>query len=173
MRRRARLDDAGRREGWFSRPVLSLLIGVVWLLLQGPFAPVNWIAAALLGLVIPRLLSRFLVAEVPLRSVPAAARLLGVVLADIVVANVRVARIVLDPGRQPRPAWVHVPIDLQHPGGIVLLASIVTMTPGTVSCAVDEQRRELLVHALDCDDAAALAAEIKQRYETPLKEIFE
>jgi multicomponent K+:H+ antiporter subunit E len=31
----------------------------------------------------------------------------------------------------------------------------------------------LLVHALDVDDVAALVAEIKQRYEQPLKEIFE
>ena len=120
----------------------------------------------------PRLLARFLVAEPPLRSLPAAARLLGVVLVDIVVANLRVARIVLDPRLRTRPAWVRVPLDLQHPSGVTLLASIVTMTPGTVSCVVDERRREILVHALDCDDEAALVADIKARYEAPLKEIL-
>jgi multicomponent K+:H+ antiporter subunit E len=35
----------------------------------------------------------------------------------------------------------------------------------------DEQY--LLVHAFNVDDPAALAADIKARYETPLMEIFE
>ena len=55
---------------------------------------------------------------------------------------------------------------------IVLLATIITTTPGTVSCIVDEQRRMILVHALDCDDVAQMAAQIKQRYEKPLGEIL-
>jgi len=41
-----------------------------------------------------------------------------------------------------------------------------------VSSIVDEQRRTILVHALDCADPAAMARDIKQRYETPLGEIF-
>jgi multicomponent K+:H+ antiporter subunit E len=42
-----------------------------------------------------------------------------------------------------------------------------------VSCTIDEERHEILVHALNCDDPAQMAAEIKSRYETPLLEIFE
>ncbi|HEY9239885.1 MAG TPA: Na+/H+ antiporter subunit E, partial [Burkholderiaceae bacterium] len=72
----------------------------------------------------------------------------------------------------PRPAWVRVPLVLDDPVAITLLATIITTTPGTVSCVVDEGRREIVVHALDCDDAAAMAAQIKQRYEAPLKEIL-
>ena len=67
---------------------------------------------------------------------------------------------------------MRVPLELTHPTAITLLATIITTTPGTVSCVVDEERREILVHALDCDDPAALAAQIKQRYEAPLREIF-
>ena len=55
---------------------------------------------------------------------------------------------------------------------ITLLAAVITTTPGTVSCVVDEERREILVHALDCDDVAAAAAQMKLRYERPLMEIF-
>ena len=70
-------------------------------------------------------------------------------------------------------AWVPVPLELTHPTAITLLATVITTTPGTVSCLVDDERHEILVHALDCADPAALAAEIKQRYEAPLREIFE
>jgi multicomponent K+:H+ antiporter subunit E len=67
---------------------------------------------------------------------------------------------------------VPVPLALTHPTAITLLAAVITTTPGTVSCVVDEERRQILVHALDCDDPAALAAQIRQRYEAPLMEIF-
>ena len=46
------------------------------------------------------------------------------------------------------------------------------MTPGTLTCAVTADRSHLLVHALHVTDAAALVADIKARYEAPLKEIF-
>ncbi len=53
------------------------------------------------------------------------------------------------------------------------MATIITITPGTVSCVIDEVRSVILIHALDCDDARALVAQIKDRYERPLRRIFE
>jgi multicomponent K+:H+ antiporter subunit E len=67
---------------------------------------------------------------------------------------------------------VRVPLALRQPGAITLLAAIITTTPGTVSCVVDDDAHEILVHALDCQDPAAMAAQIKARYEQPLLEIF-
>ncbi|MDP3604513.1 MAG: Na+/H+ antiporter subunit E, partial [Polaromonas sp.] len=60
-----------------------------------------------------------------------------------------------------------------HPTAISLLASIITTTPGTVSCLIDEERKHILVHALDCSDPLQMAADIKTRYENPLRAIFE
>ena len=157
---------------WFGRPWLSVLLAVSWLLLQHALAPVHLISAVLIGLVVPRLLHGFLPAMAPVQLVPAV-RLLAVVLWDIVLSNFVVARLVLGPLSRPRPAWVTVPLALTHPTAISLLASIITTTPGTVSCTVDEQRRLILVHALECSDAAQMAADIKARYEGPLLAIYE
>ncbi len=159
--------------GWFSHPVLSLLLAAAWLLLQRSLAPAQLLTAALLALLVPRLVHGFLGPGVRLRALGTALRLAGVVLWDILVSNLVVARLVLNPSARPRPAWVPVPLALTHPTAVSLLASIVTTTPGTVSCVVDEERREILVHALDCADPAALAADIQRRYEAPLREIFE
>lgn len=161
-----------KKARWFGRPWLSVLLAVSWLLLQHTLAPVHLISAVLIGLLVPRLLHGFLPAMAPLRLLPAL-RLLGVVLWDIVVSNFVVARLVLGPMSKPRPAWVTVPLALTHPTAISLLASIITTTPGTVSCTVDEQRRHILVHALDCSDPAQMAADIKARYEIPLMAIYE
>lgn len=157
---------------WLSHPVLSLLLAAVWLLLQQSMALSQLIAAAVLGLLLPRLLHGFLGPALRLRKPGLALRLVVVVLWDIVMSNLVVARLVLSPGSRPQPAWVRVPLALRQPGAISLMASIITMTPGTVSCVVDEVSHEILVHALDCSDPPAMAAEIKSRYERPLLEIF-
>ena len=56
--------------------------------------------------------------------------------------------------------------------GITALASIITLTPGTVSAELTPDQRHLLVHCFNLHDAQATIATIKTRYEAPLKEIF-
>lgn len=160
-------------KGWLPHPTLSLVLAAVWLLLQQSLAPAHLLSGALLALGLPRLLHGFIGGAVHPRSLPTMLRLSGVVLWDIVMSNLTVARIALDPRSDPQPAWVPVALQAEHPSAITLLATIITMTPGTVSCVIDERARLILVHALDCSDAAALAAQIKQRYEQPLRRIFE
>jgi multicomponent K+:H+ antiporter subunit E len=159
--------------GWFSRPVLSLLLAAVWLLLQQSLALPQLITAAVLGLVLPRLLAGFLGAPSRPGRPVLVLRFTGIVLWDIVVSNITVARIVLNPAARPQPAWVEVPLDTRHPLAVTLLATIITTTPGTVSCIVDDEGGRILVHALDCSDPAEVARQIKERYEAPLRQIFE
>lgn len=160
------------QRGWFAHPALSVLLAAVWLLLRESLAPADLISAAAIGLVVPRLLHGFLGPATRPRAPWTVLRFTVVVLWDIVVSNLTVARIVLSPWSRPRPAWVTVPLDTRHPTAVTLLATVITTTPGTVSCVVDDRRWLILVHALDCDDEAAMAAQIKQRYEKPLMEIF-
>lgn len=159
--------------GWLPHPLLSLLLAAVWLLLQQSLALPQLITAGVLGLVLPRLVSGFLGPASRLHRPLLALRFAGLVLWDIVVSNLTVARIVLDPRSRPQPAWVKVPLDTQHPLAITLLATIITTTPGTVSCVVDEEGGFILVHALDCDDVDAAARGMKDRYEAPLRAILE
>ena len=66
-----------------------------------------------------------------------------------------------------------VALDTRIDDAVALLASIITMTPGTVSCDVRIDERRILVHALDVDDPDRTIQLIKSRYERPLQEIFE
>lgn len=157
---------------WFAHPWLSALIALSWLLLQGSLAFANVLWAVILALGLPWLLARFLGAGTGVRRVGLVGRLTGIVLWDIVVANIAVARLVLSPWRSPRPAWVRVRYTVTDERGVVLLATIITTTPGTVSCRIDTKRREILVHALDAVDPLAVEADILARYDKPLKEIF-
>ena len=160
----------GWRRQW-PHPLLSLLLAISWLALSHSLALVHLLSALLLGWAVPRLVQPFL--GTPSRiHWGAALRLTLVVLRDIVVSNFNVARLVLGPMSRPQPAWFAVPLASDHAMVNALLASIITTTPGTVSAVVDEPRRQILVHALDCSDAEAMVQDIRQRYEAPLLTIF-
>ena len=89
------------------------------------------------------------------------------------LSNVQVAWLIVGPERRIHPRFVWLPLDIRDPHGIATLAGIITMTPGTLSADLTEDRRHLLVHALNVGDEAALVASIKNRYEAPLRRIFE
>lgn len=91
---------------------------------------------------------------------------------DIVRSNIKVAAQVLGPESHIHPGFIWVPLDIANIHGIAALTSMITLTPGTVSAALSDDRKYLLVHVLHLDDPEALIAEIKTRYEKPLMEIF-
>ena len=157
-------------------PLLSLLLVVCWLWLNNTLEPGHVLLGTVLGVAIPYVTRRFwpepLVVRRPLRVVEYAA----VVLYDVVVANLQVAAIILGPLSRVRPAFVRVPLDLRTDFAVTVLASTVTLTPGTVSVEVEDDgtgRRWLVVHALRCLDADDMVRTIKERYERRLKEILE
>ena len=157
---------------WLPHPIASFFVLVVWLGLHSSLAPLHLVSGVLLAVLMPMLLSRALDDPVRIGRPRVALRLAAVVLWDIVVANLAVARRVLGPLGRLQPGFIEVPLDLAHPDAVALLASIIAITPGTVVADVDDARTRILVHVLDLDDPAHLVAEIKHRYERPLKEIF-
>jgi multicomponent K+:H+ antiporter subunit E len=157
---------------WLPHPLLAAVLAASWLMLTGERTFAHLLLGIALGVIIPLAISPFLEHLPKVLSARAAIALTLRVTWDIVLANIAVSRLVLGPTGRLRPAFLHVPLALTHPQSIALLASIITMTPGTVSVTVNDGKRELLVHALDCADPEQTIAGIKSRYEQPLLEIF-
>ncbi len=161
-------------------PLASATLFAAWLMLNQSASPGNLVLAALFALALPHLLRAFRVDPPRLRRPAVAARLALRVLGDIVVANLEVALRILGPEARLRSGFVRVPLSIRDPHGIVALAGIVTLTPGTLSAdfmghlSADPggDRPHLLVHALDVADERELVESIKRRYEAPLMEIF-
>jgi multicomponent K+:H+ antiporter subunit E len=101
-----------------------------------------------------------------------ALRLAATVLVDIVLSNIEVARRILGPQSALTPGFIWVPLDIRSAHGITALASIITLTPGTVSAELTGDQRHLLVHCFNLADGDEAIATIKARYEAPLMEIF-
>lgn len=165
------MKAAGAR--WLPAPLWSAVLFIVWLLLNNSAGPGHLVLAAILAIVVPWFTVKLHPDRPSLKRPMAIMRLGLVVLYDIVVANFEVARRILGPESAIRPRFVWVPLAIRDQHGIVSLAGIITMTPGTLSVDITDDRRALLVHAFNVEDESQLIAEIKSRYEAPLRMIFE
>ncbi len=99
-----------------------------------------------------------------------AARLFAAFAYDVLIANFKVAVLVLGPNARLRPAFPEIPLDIEDAFGISLLASMITLPPGTLSAHVRENDHVLVVHAFDVQNAGEEIELIKRRYEAPLRE---
>lgn len=158
---------------WLPAPVMSLALALCWLALAQSTSIGNLVLAVLFGVGVPWFTEPLRPDRPRIRRIGVALRLGAVVLKDIVLSNIEVAKRILGPESRLRPRYVWLPLRITDPHGIVALAGIITMTPGTLSADLSDDRRHLLVHALNVDDEAALIADIQARYEAPLMEIFE
>lgn len=160
----------------FPHPLLTVLMTVVWVLLQNEVSAGMVVFGLILGIIIPRMTAVWW-PERPLVQMARAGKFWLYVLLvvwDIIVANIQVAWIILTRSNESlRPKWVVIPLDLRTPEAITILAGTITLTPGTVSADLSNEGHSLLVHALDAPDADEVRDEIKDRYERRLKEIFE
>lgn len=157
---------------WWPSPLLSLMLWGLWLLLANDFSAGQMVLGAFFAWLLPVITRPFWLNRPGIRNPWRLFTFLLLVHRDILVANIAVAKLILASPSRLRPAFVEVPLDIEDEFVITLLASIVSLTPGTVSANISADRRTLLVHGLDVEDRTELIANIKQRYEAPLKEIF-
>ena len=153
-------------------PPLTLTVIAFWMVMIADLGLAQWLFAILLGVVIPLFatrLDREFARIGKLRLVP---KMIGVLIWDVIVCNIEVARLVLGPESRITPGFIWLPLEIANIHGIAALTSFITLTPGTVSAALSDDRKYLLIHVLNLKDADELIADIKRRYEVPLMEIF-
>ena len=158
----------------FPHPLLTLLLAAVWVMLVNVITLNAIVFGLIVGIVVPLITSAYWPERPRLRNPRMIVEYMLVVLWDIVLANIQVARIILFKRNDDmQPGWITVPLDLRTPEAITILAGTITMTPGTVSSDLADDGRALLVHCLDAPDPEQVVVDIKSRYEARLKEIFE
>ncbi|MEL7151356.1 MAG: Na+/H+ antiporter subunit E [Pseudomonadota bacterium] len=154
-------------------PLLTLILAIVWVLLQNDVSAGMVVFGIILGILIPWATSIWWPDTPQGFRMGKMVSYSFLVIWDIIVANIQVAWIVLTvPNSKLKPAWIVVPLEVKQPEAITLLAGTITLTPGTVSADLSDQGHSLLVHVLHTDDPNGVRDEIKQRYERRLLEIF-
>lgn len=159
---------------WLPYPSLTGFVFVTWLLLNQSLAPGHLLLGAILGLSIAPVFRRLNPPELRIRNHHRLLILAARVGWDIVRANFALLQIVLSRrARRVRSGFVRVPLQLTDPYGLALLACIITSTPGTIWMSYESRHRVLLIHVFDLVDEAVWIHTIIERYEQPLREVFE
>lgn len=153
-------------------PIHSITLLLCWLMLNG-ISVGHLVLGAFLAWIIP-LYTQHLATEKQskMRSLLKAIEYILIVFWDILIANFETLPLMFRRKEKLNPAMIAVPVELGGPLPKTLLASTISITPGTVSLDYSEDGKTLYVHALDTDDPDAIVSDIKDRYEARLREIF-
>ena len=160
---------------WLPFPVMSIVLLLMWLLVNQSVGLSHLLLGACLAIAVPLLVRPLQPPNYPALQRPLALmRLLRMAAAEIVRSAFTVSRLILF----PRPGGVNarflrIPLDMRSPYGLAALSCLINMTPGTVWVEILPGRHELVLHVFDLHDEQWWIDTIKQRYEKPLKDIFE
>lgn len=156
-------------------PTLVVTLAVLWLVLNQTLEFAQVLFGFALGALLAWASSRLRPVRSSLRRFDLAAALVVIVVIEIVKSNIAVGRIVLGlvRDREVRSGFLEIPLELRDPHGLAALATIITATPGTVWAGQSADGTHLTLHVLDLDDEQRWIAYIKQRFEAPLRRIFE
>jgi multicomponent Na+:H+ antiporter subunit E len=107
------------------------------------------------------------------RATLAAGALLLYFIRELVIANIQMARFTLSPLRALSPGIVAVPLEPMSDLEILLIANLITLTPGTLSVDVSRDRRTLYIHTMSVTttDADDFRASIKNGFERRVLEV--
>lgn len=92
---------------------------------------------------------------------------------ELIMSALKVAVTVLRPNMEVKPGIFAYPLKVETDGQITLLANMITLTPGTLSVDVSEDRKTLYVHAIDASDVEGTKADIAEGFERKIIEAFQ
>lgn len=151
--------------------LINVALAVAWATMSGSFTVLNLVFGFVLGALALALIRNQSGASSQFRRIRDAAELAVVFLYELLKSTVSVAKIVLS-GRDLSPAIVAFPLAVTSDAEITLLANMITLTPGTLSIDVSDDRTTLFVHAIDAPDPDAVVAGIRTSFESRIAKVF-
>lgn len=158
---------------YVPHPVLTIGLVLMWLLLNH-FSLGHLVLGTAIALVAGWAMAALRPHNPRIRGWHRMPGLALIIVWDILCSNLQVGRLILSHRRGTgRSGFVEIPLTLRDPSALALLAIILTSMPGTAWLEYDPASGILLMHVLDLADADAWRETVKNRYERPLREIFE
>jgi len=141
----------------------NLLLALLWMILTGSFTGPSFVVGLLFGYLCLAVIERHIpVLDDYSRKVPGVIGFVLFFVWSVLKANVRVALDVATPRLSIKPGVIGVPLELESSVAITILANFITLTPGTLSLDVSDDRDVLYVHAMYLDDEDAQLRELKE-----------
>ncbi len=155
--------------------LLVILLSLSWAAVTGSFTLMNLLLGGVIGAAATLLIRDRVDRPFILRRLFRAARLALLFFYELILSAWRVAVLVASPNMHSKlhPGIFAYPLTVTTDQQITLLANLITLTPGTLSVDVSEDRTVLFVHAIDLTDKDETIRSIREGFEAKIIEVFE
>lgn len=155
--------------------LLTFVLAIGWAAATGSFAAGNLLFGAIVAVAALLLVRARIQRPGVMRRMGRMLSLAWLFLVELIVSAVRVAVLVLRPNmnRHLKPGIIAFPLTVTRDAEITLLANMITLTPGTLSVDVSDDRKVLYVHAVSVSDRDALVRDIAGGFERKIIEAFQ
>ncbi|WP_179318065.1 Na+/H+ antiporter subunit E [Winogradskyella helgolandensis] len=150
----------------------NILLTFVWVALTGSFAFLNFLFGFAIAFVILWVINIKREDTKYFKIVPKIIAFFFFFSYELIKANIQVAYDVITPKFYMTPGIVKVPLDVKTDIGITLLANLISLTPGTLSLDVSDDKKVLYVHSMYISDKEKFIKSIKKGFEARLLEIL-
>lgn len=155
-----------------TRFLSNLLLSLIWVALTGTFTAGNFFFGFFLSFVIMWLITKNRRENKYFSRGPKLIAFIFFFLYELTKANLQVAYDVITPRFYMKPGIIKIPLTASSDLEITLLANLITLTPGTLSLDVSDDKKVLYVHAMYVHDKDEFIASIKNGFERRLLEIL-
>ena len=152
---------------------INVLLAFVWVFLDTKYTIAEFAVGFVLGAIITGLYARFSGRhDFYLYRFFKFLKFLLVCLFELYVACLQVLKLVLTPKLNLKPGIIRMRVNLPTDFQLVFLASLINLTPGTLTLEVSQDKRTLYIHALNINDAEKIVSDISKSFENGIREIW-
>ena len=152
--------------------LINILLALAWAAVTGSFSVVNLGFGFVLGSGVLYMVREQLGGSAYFRRTGRVISLVLLFLKELALSAWRVALMVSRPKLEVSPGIIAFPLTVDRDFEIALLANLITLTPGTLSVDVTEDRKVLYVHCVDLPDPEGTIADIRDGFERKIMEAF-
>lgn len=143
--------------------VWNIMLALAWTALSGDFSGMNFMAGFIFGYIALMILQK----QVPVlggysRRLPRLVAFLVYFVKELGKANFRVAYDVATPVWYMKPGVIAFRLEARTDVEIMFLSSVISLTPGTLSLDVSDDKKVLFIHAMFLQDEDQLRQELRE-----------
>lgn len=151
--------------------LLNIFLAFIWMFFNVSYDPITFFVGYFFGLAIVFSFRRFFQTRFYLWRVLAVLNLTFIFIRELILSNISVLKVILKPKLDIKPGIFALPTVLEKDWEITILASLITLTPGTLVIDVSDDNKILYIHAIDIDDAEDAISSIKGSFEKAIMEV--
>ena len=153
--------------------LVNILLAIFWLFVNDSYTLNNFVLGFIFGLLLVYLMRKILPGRFYIVTLYYVIKLMVIFLIELIKANIDVIRIVVKPKIDNQPAFFVYDTDLKQSWEVVVLSTLITLTPGTIVLGVSDDQTKIYIHCLDFSTKEEQIEGIKSSLEKAVREVGE